>query len=216
MKSECHPGRRPGGRPSKEEAERLGAKILDGARAVFGTKGIGHASLDEIASELGVSKHTIYRRYPGKAALLDAVVGRDIARFRQALVAAGEAGTEPLDKVRRIARSYVAFGTARDYAAFYLSVNAEAAVSPSLREQLAIWSAAALEPLAEAVSVAQGTGVLRPGDSLLARDVLIDLMEGVNNRVRLAAGAIPDVERLFEDRWQVFLAAMSTPADPGR
>lgn len=205
--------RRPGGRPSKDEAERLGGRILDGARAALGEKGIGHVSLEEIAAALGVSKHTIYRRYPGKAALLEAVVARDIGHFRQALADAANEAQEPLEAVRRIARSYVAFGASRDYAAFYLSLNAEAAVAPALRERLAAWSAHSLEPLTSAIDAAQIAGVLRTGDPLLVRDVLVDLLEGVNNRVRLAPADVPDIERLFEQRWQVFLAAMAKPLD---
>ena len=204
--------RRPGGRPSKEEAARLGESILDGARAAFGRKGIANVSLEEIASSLGVSKHTIYRRYPGMAALLDAVVARDIGHFRQALATAADVAGDPLDAARRISRSYVAFGASSDYAAFYLSLSAEAAVVPALRERLAAWSATALEPLTAAIAAAQAAGALRPGDPLPVRGVLVDLLEGVNNRVRLASGETPDVEALFETRWQVFLAAMAMPA----
>lgn len=204
--------RRPSGRPRKEEAGRLGESILDGARAAFGRKGIANVSLEEIASSLGVSKHTIYRRYPGMAALLDAVVARDIEHFRQALAAAGDEVGDPLEAVRRISRSYVAFGASRDYAAFYLSLNAEAAVVPALRERLAAWTATALEPLTAAIAAAQAAGALRPGEPLPVCDALVDLLEGVNNRVRLAPGEAPDIEGLFSTRWEVFLAAMATPA----
>lgn len=204
---------RPTGRPTKQEAERLGERILDEARAMFGANGISRVSLDEIASRLCVSKHTIYRRYPGKAALIEAVVARDLSRFRQSLAAASDEAQEPIDKVRSIARRYVAFGATREYAAFYLSLSAEAAVVPELRERLAEWSASALEPLTMAITIAQQAGVLRDEDPPLIRDVLVDLLEGVNNRARLAAGVAPDIECLFAERWGVFIAALATPAE---
>src|SRR3712207_7334480 len=70
------PGRSVGGRPTKEQAAALDDLVLDGARSIFCQKGVSHSSLEEIASHLGVSKHTIYRRFPNKTALLDAVVQR--------------------------------------------------------------------------------------------------------------------------------------------
>ncbi|WP_377806000.1 TetR/AcrR family transcriptional regulator [Azospirillum sp. A29] len=205
-------GRKPGGRPTREQAAAIDARILDGARAVFCRKGVANSGLEEIAAELGVSKHTLYRRYPNKAALLEAVVERDVGRFRDALlsVAAGEGGVGALDALRRAAFRYVEIGSSRDYAAFYLSVSAEAAVSPALRERLASWSRDALEPLVGFVAAAQRAGELRPGNPASVCGVLIDLLEGVNNRIRLGddgtAGG-PSLLRLFEERWAVFTAA---------
>ena len=205
-------GRKPGGRPTREQAAAIDARILDGARAVFCRKGVANSGLEEIAAELGVSKHTLYRRYPNKAALLEAVVGRDVGRFRDALLsaAAGKEGEGALDALRRAAFRYVEIGSSRDYAAFYLSVSAEAAVSPVLRERLASWSRDALEPLVGLVSTAQAAGELRPGDPASFCGILVDLLEGVNNRLRLGEDAVvevPSLLRLFEERWAVFTTA---------
>ncbi|CAO3403358.1 TetR/AcrR family transcriptional regulator [Azospirillum palustre] len=204
-------GRKPGGRPTREQAAAIDARILDGARAVFCRKGVANSGLEEIATELGVSKHTLYRRYSNKAALLEAVVGRDVGRFRDALLsAAGEGGVGALEALRCAAFRYVEIGSSRDYAAFYLSVSAEAAVSPALRERLASWSRDALEPLVGFVAAAQGAAELRPGDPASICGILVDLLEGVNNRLRLgddAAADAPSLLRLFEERWAVFATA---------
>ena len=205
-------GRKPGGRPTREQAAAIDARILDGARAVFCRKGVVNSGLEEIAAELGVSKHTLYRRYPNKAALLEAVVGRDVGRFREALLTAavGEEEEGALGALRRAAFRYVEIGSSRDYAAFYLSVSAEAAVSAALRERLASWPRDALEPLVGFVATAQGSGELRAGDPISVCGILIDLLEGVNNRLRLADDAAADAPsplRLFDERWTVFTAA---------
>ncbi|WP_199230812.1 TetR/AcrR family transcriptional regulator [Azospirillum sp. TSO5] len=205
-------GRKPGGRPTREQAAAIDARILDGARAVFCRKGVANSGLEEIAAELGVSKHTLYRRYPNKAALLEAVVGRDVGRFRDALLSAadGKEGKGALDALRRAAFRYVEIGSSRDYAAFYLSVSAEAAISAVLRERLASWSRDALEPLVGCVAAAQGAGELRPGDPAWVCGILVDLLEGVNNRLRLGddrGGNVPSLLRLFEERWAVFATA---------
>ncbi|WP_248308022.1 TetR/AcrR family transcriptional regulator [Bosea sp. AS-1] len=190
----------------------LDRHILEGARLAFCRSGVANASLDEIALSLGVSKHTIYRRFPNKAALLEAVVERDLGDFRTALVSAAKDGSGALNALRRMAMRYVEIGSSRDYAAFYLSVSAEAALSAPLRERLAAWSQSALQPLAAAIAAAQMAGALQPGDPQAVCDVLVDLLEGANNRVRLGAAAVEDAERqdLFERRWRVFVAAFGT------
>lgn len=66
--------------------------------------------MDEIATAVGVTKHTIYRRYPSKAALLEAVVQRDIARFAAEMQAnsdqaAAEAG-DPVEALKLATRRF--------------------------------------------------------------------------------------------------------------
>ncbi|MFD2032810.1 TetR/AcrR family transcriptional regulator [Ancylobacter dichloromethanicus] len=201
-----------GGRPSRQEAAALDARLLDGARAAFGRKGIANTSLEEIATSLGISKHTLYRRHASKQALLDAVVERDMRTFREALLAAsvdGEAAG-PLETLRRVAFRYVEIGSRREYAAFYLSVCAEAALSAALRHRLALWSERALEPLSEAIGAALEAGVLRAGNPAEITALLVDLLEGVNNRLRLAPAEDDNGETLmslFDRRWTAFLAA---------
>ncbi|KQV27003.1 TetR family transcriptional regulator [Rhizobium sp. Root1203] len=204
--------RRAGGRPSKNEANAINMRLLDGARAAFARNGIASTSLEEIAADLGMSKHTIYRRYPNKALLLEAVVSRDLVRFRGALAQAAAERTEPVGSLHNVALSYFTIGTNREYSAFYLSVSAEAATSPSMRDKLAVWTSAALEPLRDAVVSAQAAYALRPGDPASICNILVDLLEGANNRVRLGTADAPDdgaSRLLFDERWDVFVAAMA-------
>ena len=102
--------RRGAGRPTREEAAAINDRVLDGARAAFCRQGISGASMDEIATAVGVTKHTIYRRYPSKAALLEAVVQRDIARFAGEMQAnsdqaAAEAG-DPVEALKLATRHF--------------------------------------------------------------------------------------------------------------
>jgi AcrR family transcriptional regulator len=64
------------GRPPKDLAGDVEARILDAAQRVFLKKGYQSASLDEIAEVAPASKPTIYAHFPGKEALFEAVVGR--------------------------------------------------------------------------------------------------------------------------------------------
>ncbi|WP_082726456.1 TetR/AcrR family transcriptional regulator [Limnochorda pilosa] len=50
------------------------AVVLEAARRVFATQGFKRASLDDVARKVGIGRGTIYRRFPTKEALLEAVV----------------------------------------------------------------------------------------------------------------------------------------------
>jgi AcrR family transcriptional regulator len=202
--------RRAGGRPTKEGAATLDKLLLDGAREAFGRKGVVNTSIEEIAALLGVSKHTIYRRYKNKIALLDAIVSRDIQDFKTQLIAARNSGTGPLDAIRRTAFRYVEIGCSRGYAALYLSIYAEAVVSQELRHLLSGWSQQSLEPLLEALIAAREAGALRVADLMSVCCILVDLLEGATNRVRLhdgGSGVTPHPSDLFEERWSIFAIA---------
>jgi AcrR family transcriptional regulator len=67
------------GRPPKDLAGDVKARILDAAQRVFLKRGYQSASLDEIAQAAPASKPTIYAHFPGKEALFEAVVARVIA-----------------------------------------------------------------------------------------------------------------------------------------
>ena len=57
----------PAGRPRSEAAQRA---ILDATRAELTQHGYDKLSIDRIAAAAGVSKPTVYRRYPSKSALV--------------------------------------------------------------------------------------------------------------------------------------------------
>jgi AcrR family transcriptional regulator len=55
--------------------------ILDTARAVFETYGVRRANIEDVAARAGVSRSTIYRRFPTKDDLVEQVVRREAALF---------------------------------------------------------------------------------------------------------------------------------------
>ncbi len=60
------------GKPLRRDAERNRQRILDTAGALFAERGLG-VSLDEIARHAGVGVGTVYRRFPDKEQLIDAL-----------------------------------------------------------------------------------------------------------------------------------------------
>jgi AcrR family transcriptional regulator len=60
-------------RPLRADARRNRERVLEAARVAFAADG-SHASLDEIARGAGVGAGTVYRHFPTKEALFEAVV----------------------------------------------------------------------------------------------------------------------------------------------
>ena len=73
---------RRGGRPSRQQAARLGERILDVATHLFLSHGYGATSIDAVARRARISKRTFYHRFDDKPALFVAVVHRIIDRLR--------------------------------------------------------------------------------------------------------------------------------------
>ncbi len=68
--------RGPGGRPTRQEAERRHRGLIETAFRLFVEKGWEGASIDEISRQAGVAKGFIYARYPDKAALFVGAIQR--------------------------------------------------------------------------------------------------------------------------------------------
>jgi AcrR family transcriptional regulator len=76
-------------RPLRKDAERNRLRILEAAGEVFADRGLA-ASLDDIARHAGVGVGTVYRRFPDKEALIDALFEQRIEAFAAMAQAAGE------------------------------------------------------------------------------------------------------------------------------
>src|SRR5689334_22004939 len=66
-----------GGRPLRRDAERNRALILDAARQVYAAEGLD-AGFDEIARVAGVGVGTVYRRFPERGDLVEALFEQEI------------------------------------------------------------------------------------------------------------------------------------------
>jgi TetR/AcrR family transcriptional repressor of mexJK operon len=80
-----------GGRPTREEAARRDARLLDVATKLFMERGFDCTSIDAVAETAGISKPTVYARYHDKRDLFTAVLRATIQRWLAPLSAAAEA-----------------------------------------------------------------------------------------------------------------------------
>jgi TetR/AcrR family transcriptional repressor of mexJK operon len=89
--------RGPGGRPSREEAERRHRDLLTTTKRLLLERGWEATSIDEISRQSGVAKRFLYARYPDKEALFIAAV----AQFRDEQIGALGALDAPPDDVEQ-------------------------------------------------------------------------------------------------------------------
>lgn len=128
---------RRGGRPSRQEAEQLGEKILAVATDLFLTQGYGATSIEALAQRAGISKRTFYHRFPDKAALFGAVVHRLIGNLKPpANVPLFEGGSVE-DILRRIAPMMLEAATHPNILALQRLIVSEALRFPELAAALA-------------------------------------------------------------------------------
>lgn len=202
-------GTRRQGRPTRQEAAEIQDRVLATARSLFCERGIAKVTVDEVAAECGVSKHTIYRRYPSKLSLVDAVVLRDLARFR-AEVSAATRTADPVSALRGTAKRLFAHRLVPEHAALGTFMLAEATYSPEMRQKLKDWTSLWAEPMLALIGAAQAAGRMNPGPALVAYRLLIDLIDGYSRYVRMDD---PDLfsgksaDDFFDERWRVFQLA---------
>ena len=77
--------RGPGGRPTRQEAERRHAVLLEAAMRLFLERGLDAVSIDEIAKQSAVAKRFIYGRYRDKSELFVAAIEHAVADRLDAL-----------------------------------------------------------------------------------------------------------------------------------
>jgi AcrR family transcriptional regulator len=90
--------RSPRRRVGRAERER---QILDAALAVFGERGYQHASMDQVAERVGVTKPVLYTHFGSKHGLLLACIGRARAELLEVTSAAAASASTTEEMLRR-------------------------------------------------------------------------------------------------------------------
>ncbi|MBB5801713.1 AcrR family transcriptional regulator [Saccharothrix ecbatanensis] len=92
----------------RADAARNRAKILDVAARLFARHGVADVSMDQIASEAGVGKGTLFRRFGDKAGLASALLGAREEDLQGAILS----GPPPLGPGAPAGERLIAFVTA--------------------------------------------------------------------------------------------------------
>jgi AcrR family transcriptional regulator len=111
------------------------AAVLAGARSVFLAHGFSAATTDMIQRAAGVSKATVYARYPTKEALFNAVIEAECGRLLGVVRATEIRSTRLRDVLTALGQAYLQLVLAPEVLALYRAVVGEAPRFPDLARQ---------------------------------------------------------------------------------
>jgi len=185
-------------RPLRKDAERNRRRILDAAREVFAEHGLD-AGLDQIARHAGLGVGTVYRRFPDKEGLIDALFEERIAAVA-ALAEQAAAHEDPWQGLVLFFERCLAEQAAdRGFKQLLLG-------GTHGRDRVAEGRARIAPPLRTLVARAQAAGVLR--DDVTAPDLpMIQLM---------LAGVMDASRGVDPDLWHRYLELFLDGLRPGR
>jgi TetR/AcrR family transcriptional regulator, mexJK operon transcriptional repressor len=124
--------RGPGGRPTREEAERRHRVLLETATRLFLERGLDRVSMDEIARQTRVAKRFIYARYTDKGELFAAAVERLIEE-RVTPLQSFEVTDEPIESALfKFGKELLDLALKPEHLAVYRTLVIEAPRFPSL------------------------------------------------------------------------------------
>ncbi|GAA5189789.1 TetR/AcrR family transcriptional regulator [Rugosimonospora acidiphila] len=172
-----------GGKPLRADARRNRARVLEAADDVFAAKGVS-ASTEEIARRAGVGVGTVFRHFPTKEALLQAVLVERFGRLAEqarGLAGAPAPGPALFDFLHHIVAQSATKNVFTD-ALTKAGVEVEEMVAEVGRE---LWSA--LDTL---LTRAQGAGAVR--DDIRTGEVIAVIVGA--SRAAEYAGRDPDLQ----------------------
>lgn len=95
-----HLGRPTPGGIERRDAARNRQRVLDAARELFETRGVTPVTMEEISTRAGVGKGTLYRRYPNKGLLCQALLDEPTRSFQEDVMRElAESGEAPLERL---------------------------------------------------------------------------------------------------------------------
>lgn len=157
--------------PEVETADdAVSERVLDAALALAGASGLRNLTMDDVARRAGVGRMTVYRRFGGRAALVDALAVRECRRC----LARIEAAIDPEGPVgERLAAMFTAtFAVIRDHPllARLARFEPEALLRELTRDDSAVFRLVR-EFLIGLIVDGQRAGELLPGDPALLAEL---------------------------------------------
>jgi TetR/AcrR family transcriptional regulator, repressor for uid operon len=122
-----------------EAADRTSQRILDAALAEAAAVGLQRITVEDVVRRAGVSRMTVYRRYPRRDDLVGALVRRETQRFLAAVAVAIESVDDPNEGVAEAFIGAVTF--AREHPILRRAAQAEPAPIADSVELLTMGSA---------------------------------------------------------------------------
>jgi TetR/AcrR family transcriptional regulator, mexJK operon transcriptional repressor len=185
--------RGPGGRPTREEAERRHRLLLSTAFRLFLDKGWDGVSVEEISRASGVAKGFIYARYADKSALFTEAIERLMADFMGTLHLPEPLPEDVEEGLVALGRRMLDVALQPESLAFFRQFIAEAGRLQELARHF-VERNPLLALLAEVLRTYADRGVIRIDDPRLTAEHFAILVVGVPRMKALFVGREPPAE----------------------
>lgn len=174
MKNDMTPSKR--GRPVDESKRDA---ILDVATTLFMAKGFHATSMDDIARDAGMSKLTLYRRFPDKDALFRSVVERKCQASLPTDLYERVKGQKPEAVIHGFCHAFFGLIMSDDAINLYRMMMGEAAQSPDMTKMFFDAGPQRVKNmLDEMFADFKSKGLFKGKDILQARNILLSLFTG--------------------------------------
>lgn len=164
----------------QQRARETRERILGAARAAFGRRGYGEATMEEIALQAGVSNGALYHHFPSKEELFRAILEEHIREQHFELSA-----FLPASSFREVIERFVSYWfdhlrTEHQSDSLFVEVWAQASREPEARAAVSTFIRQGARLLVDALRIAQRAGAVRPDLDVEAAGTLIyATMEGL-------------------------------------
>jgi TetR/AcrR family transcriptional regulator, mexJK operon transcriptional repressor len=181
---------RRGGRPTRDAAERLGAKIIEIATELFLSEGYGATSIETIARRARIAKRTFYSRFRDKAELFGAVVHHVVERLRPQDDTGLFDGATLEESLTRLAQVILHAALSREALALHRVIVAEAPRFPELAAVVSEQSgrAEAVDRIAALLQRAAGADAPTAREAAFAAAQFLQMVVALPQRRALGLG----------------------------
>jgi AcrR family transcriptional regulator len=188
-------------------------RILEAAEDVLRRFGPSKATVVDVARALGVSHGSVYRHFPSKAALRDAVLERWLHRITAPLEAVVR-GREPAPERLRIwlerlmaAKRRRALNEAALFATYgILAADARAVVTAHVDTLV--------DQIARILADGIGSGTFAVDDARSTARAVFDATARFHNPAHASEWGDPGIDQAFEGVWLLLLAALTARGRP--
>lgn len=147
-------------------------RIIETATELFSVRGFAGTSMEQVASHCGAGKDTVYRRFPSKIALFEAVVDAAHKRAVARLSTLPRMDGDALERLRALLRELLHINMEPDLIALKRITFSEAVVFGK-KDSIPPQPDPIMERLVDAVQQAQAEGMVGDGDSAAIASHLI-------------------------------------------
>jgi len=186
-------------------------QILDAAQDVLRRYGPAKTTVVDVARELGVSHGSVYRHFPSKAALRDAVAERWLHEMSEPLEAiVGSADPAP-ERLRRWLDALIAAkrGRAQDDPELFATY---AQLAGAAREVIAEHVDALTGQLARIIAAGVAEGAFAADDPRAAARAVFDATGRFHNPAHAAEWSDAGIDADFDGVWTLVLRGLEGPA----